>query len=543
MLEWFAKATAVIIVSGAIGLPVPATAAPEGDIVQTIAGKVQGAVFDDVDVFKGIPFAAPPVGDLRWRAPKPVQGWIGVRQATEYGPDCMQLPFATDLAPPRTQPSEDCLTINIWRPAQAREGAKLPVVVWIHGGGFVIGGSSPAVYEGDAFARRGVIFVSFNYRLGRFGLFVHPSLTAAKEGPLGNYAFMDQIEALRWVKLNIARFGGDAANVTIMGESAGGVSVLALMTTPAARGLFGRSIIMSGGGRSLGRCQHNRDRDSPMDTSADIAGINFAESVGVNGGGPDALARLRALPAATILGDLGLMSLLAPAAGPPTFVGIGCVPIVDGDMFVRSPEESFSQDQTANVPLIIGTTSRDFGLNTLQGKDDIFDSFGAYADEARAVYDPDGNEGAASIGEMVGADRAMHEPARFIAGQMARRGHPVYVYRFGYVVENNRSEWRGAPHASDIPFFFGTVAANYGNVLTAADRIAAEAANAYFVNFIRTGDPNEPGLPSWPAHRTDNERLLRFTLDDGPIAGPDPWRARLVITAKALAAQAVQSKR
>ena len=171
--------------------------------------------------FKGIPFAAPPVGDLRWKPPQPVTPWTGVRPATAYGSDCMQLPFPGDAAPLGTPPAEDCLVVNVWRPADA--STKLPVMVWIYGGGFVNGGSSPAVYDGSQFAKRGVVLVSFNYRVGRFGFFAHPALTKeSPNGPLGNYAFLDQIAALKWVQKNIAAFGGDAGNVTIFGESAGG---------------------------------------------------------------------------------------------------------------------------------------------------------------------------------------------------------------------------------------------------------------------------------------------------------------------------------
>ena len=242
--------TRVLIVAAAavLALTRPTTAAGPSDQVRVDAGALKGATDDGVLSFKGIPYAAPPVGNLRWKPPQPVTPWTGVRPATAYGSDCMQLPFPGDAAPLGTPPAEDCLVVNVWRPADA--STKLPVMVWIYGGGFVNGGSSPAVYDGSQFAKRGVVLVSFNYRVGRFGFFAHPALTKeSPNGPLGNYTFLDQIAALKWVQKNIAAFGGDAGNVTIFGESAGGGSVLTMMTSPLAKGLFQKAIIESGGGR------------------------------------------------------------------------------------------------------------------------------------------------------------------------------------------------------------------------------------------------------------------------------------------------------
>ena len=222
--------------------------------VKTDAGPVTGVVAGDVAAYKGIPFAAPPVGDLRWKAPQPVKPWTAALAADHYAADCMQKPFGGDAAPLGTPPAEDCLYLNVWTPA-ARAAAPLPVMVWIYGGGFVNGGSSPAVYDGSAFARRGIVFVSMNYRLGRFGFFAHPALTAEtpKGTPLGNYGFLDQFAALQWVKRNAAAFGGDPANVTIFGESAGGGSVNALMISPMAKGLFHKAIVAVGRRPRAGR--------------------------------------------------------------------------------------------------------------------------------------------------------------------------------------------------------------------------------------------------------------------------------------------------
>jgi para-nitrobenzyl esterase len=244
-----AVVTMVAILAAMVGwrAGVGAQASTRTAPVKTDAGPVTGVIADGVASYKGIPFAAPPVGDLRWKAPQPPKPWTTVLAADHYAADCMQKPFGGDAAPLGTPPAEDCLYLNVWTPA-AKNSAPLPVMVWIYGGGFVNGGSSPAVYDGSAFARRGVVFVSMNYRLGRFGFFAHPALTAEAKAqspgaPLGNYGFLDQLAALQWVRRNAAAFGGDPRNVTIFGESAGGGSVNALMISPLARGMFHKAMV------------------------------------------------------------------------------------------------------------------------------------------------------------------------------------------------------------------------------------------------------------------------------------------------------------
>jgi para-nitrobenzyl esterase len=270
---------------------VSSATAQEPPAIHIESGALQGVIDDGIVAFKGIPYAAAPVGALRWKAPQPAPAWQGIRQAKQYGNDCMQEPFPSDAAPLGTKPAEDCLVLNVWKPAHSAT-KKLPVMVWIYGGGFVNGGSSPAVYDGSQFAKQEVIFVSFNYRVGRFGFFAHPALTQENpDGVLGNYGFMDQIAALQWVQRNINAFGGDADNVTLFGESAGGFSVHTMMTSPLAKGLFHKAIIQSGGGRtSIGGGRYLQKTSISGLPSAEEIGMRFAAKNHITGTDAKALA-------------------------------------------------------------------------------------------------------------------------------------------------------------------------------------------------------------------------------------------------------------
>lgn len=495
------------------------TAAQQAPVAKVAGGTVRGATAEGVAAFKGIPFAAPPVGPLRWRAPQPVLPWAGVRDATTFGHDCMQLPFPSDAAPLGTAPSEDCLTVNVWAPAGAR-GKKLPVLFWIYGGGFVNGGASPAVYDGSALARAGVVVVSFNYRVGRFGFFAHPALAAAGEGPVGNWGLMDQQAALRWTRDNIAAFGGDPGRVTIMGESAGGMSVLSLLGAPAARGLFHGAIVMSGGGRSASQ-QREMTRDLPGLPSAETIGLNFAKSVGVEGTDAAALAALRALPADRIVSGLNLASLFAPPSGPPTWSG----PFTDGITLTGSVEAMFDRGEQARVPVMVGATSADIGFVPAKTKEQIFEGFGANAAKAKAIYDPKGDAAFFDVMLKVGGDRFMIEPARYVAGRIAAAGQPAYHYRFSYVAESARAGSKGAAHASEIPYFLGTVVTKYGPATVAGDRAMARTINGYVVNFVKTGNPAGSGLANWP--RFAPGTVMDFAADGAARSGSDSWTERL----------------
>lgn len=485
--------------------------------VKIDTGRLQGVTREGVVAYKGIPYAAPPVGELRWRPPRAPKAWSGVRAASEFGADCMQLPFPGDAAPLGVKPAEDCLYANVWVPA-SKSSKKLPVMVWIYGGGFVNGGSSPAVYDGSQFAKRGVVFVSFNYRLGRFGFFAHPALTEENPSePHGNYGYMDQIAALQWVKRNIAAFGGDARNVTLFGESAGGGSVLTMMTSPLAKGLIHKAVIESGGGRAGLMAPRYLDRANGLTQSAESAGLAFAKKAGASGEGPEALAALRKVPAEAVVDGLNMATMFNP-----TYAG----PMIDGKVVVENPDVAYAAGRGAKIPLIIGANSADIGFSFARSLDELFAPFGPDKNKARAAYDPTGNGKLREVGTTLAADQMMVEPSRFMVRTIAALGQPAYEYRFSSVAESMRKQWKGAPHATEIPFVFDTVEARYGKDLTPADKVTAQAANAYWVNFAKTGNPNGAGLPEWPAYRTDSDKLLDFA-ETGPVARPDPWKARL----------------
>ena len=479
-----------------LGFAISCTAASSDsvlvDSVRVDSGTLQGAVSGSVVAFKGIPFAAPPVGRNRWRPPQPVSPWNGVRDATRYGADCAQSLLPVDGAALATNPSENCLFVNVWTPA-GNSSAKLPVMVWIYGGAFVNGGSSPAAYDGTQFARNGLVFVSFNYRLGRFGFFAHPALTAENpDALLGNYALMDQVAALDWVKRNVGAFGGDAQNVTVFGESAGGTSVLMLLTMPQARGLFQKAIIESGTARSGLQPMPRVYQPNSSVPSGETYGLAFATQAGIMGRGAAALAQLRALPTDQIVSGLNMASRFRQMS---FYSG----PMIDGKLVVETPEEAFLAGHQARIPLIAGGNSGDFGAGSPM--------------RMRAPGAP------------IAMDSIMAEPARFIVQQMTAAGQPAFEYRFSYVAASRRSEWKGAPHATEIPYVFDTVRARYGSAVTAADEGTARAANAYWVAFARTGNPSPTGLPKWPKYDPKSDLLLDFT-EYGPVEEADPRRMR-----------------
>ena len=501
--------------------------------VRVESGELQGVVADGVASFKGIPFAAPPVGDLRWRPPQPAVRWTGVRQAAEFGADCMQGRFGPPPAPgapPARVPSEDCLFLNVWRPTSAAPVAQLPVMVWIYGGGFMGGSSASPGTSGVEFAKRGVILVSVNYRVGRFGFFAFPALSRERpDEPKGNYAYMDQIAALQWVKRNIAAFGGDPNNVTIFGFSAGGVSVHSLLASPLARGLFHKAIAQSGGSRDsvlTARPMREDGVDPNYPVSAETIGITFARSMGIEGTDQAALASLRALSAEQVL-----RGAAAPAGvgGPP----IETTPVLDGKLVTETAETAYKARRQPRVPLLLGSNSADTAGNRIRAttKEQLFARFGQWSARAKAAYDPGGTTDLATLVSRANDDFGQAEPARFAANAFAANGSPVYLYRFSYVQTAMREQLRGgAPHGGEIAYVFGTLSAGRGGAPTPEDQAVARMAQSYWVNFAKTGDPNGAGLPAWPRHDPGKDLIFEFRADGSAGAGPDPRKARLDVT-------------
>lgn len=499
--------------------------------VRISSGMLRGITKNGVSSFTGIPYAAPPTGANRWRPPQPVKAWKDVRDATKTCADCAQRAWPGS----QTVISEDCLFLNVWAPASVTKKSKLPVMVWIHGGGFTGGSGSGPGSAGDAFAKQGVILTTINYRLGRFGHFAFPALS--KEHPeefKGSYAYMDQIAALKWIKENIAAFGGDPNNVTIFGFSAGGVSVHSLLTIPAAKGLFHKAISESGGGRDgvlTGRPISKENADPLYPVSAETIGINFARKHKIEGTDADALAKLRSLSMEEIL-DGGQEN---DSAGLRIYSG----PILDGKLVVETAESAYKAGRQANVPLIIGNCSAEIGgafVSNAKTKEALFASFGESEAEAKAAFDPDGNKEFAEVITKFNTDWVWGEPARMAARAFVAKSVPVYVYQFGYVPATARNFARyGAGHGSEVSFVFNTINARWGNPgeATAQEKELANIMNTYWTNFAKTGNPNGNGLPAWPLYDIQKENILDIDLDGKAVSMPDPRKARFNVIEKA----------
>jgi para-nitrobenzyl esterase len=403
-------------------------------------------------------------------------------------------------------------------------------MVWIHGGGFMGGSGAWPSTSGVRFATDGVVLVSLNYRLGRFGFFAFPALSRERpEETKGNYAYMDQIAALQWVKRNIAAFGGDPGNVTIFGFSAGGVSVHSLLASPMARGLFHKAIAESGGSRDsvlTARPMREDGVDPNYPLSGETIGITFARSMGIEGTDQAALTRLRALSAEQVLRG-------APAPAGANAPQVETTPMLDGKLVTETAETAYKAGRQPRVPLLLGSNSADTAGNRVKAttKEQLFARFGQRSAQAKAAYDPDGSTDLAVLVARANDDFGQAEPARFAANAFAASGSPVYLYRFSYVQTAMREQLRaGAPHGGEIGYVFDTLSAGRGGAPTPEDQAVARMAHSYWVNFATTGDPNGEGLAAWPRHDPGKDLIFDFQPDGSAGAGPDPRKARLDVT-------------
>jgi para-nitrobenzyl esterase len=488
--------------------------------IKTDKGMVEGAFTNgqQVRAFKGIPFAAPPVGNLRWQPPQPAAKWKGIRPANDFGSHCIQSTSYPDMVFHDPGPSEDCLTLNVWTPANAKPGS-LPVMVWIYGGGFTGGGTSESRQDGQFLAARNMVVVSMNYRLGIFGFFELPELTA--ESPhhaSGNYGLLDQTAALAWVKTNIAAFGGDPANVTIFGESAGSSSVSAQMASPLARGLFAKAIGESGG------ALYGSGPATPTREFAEQRNAAFDQAVFGN----STLADLRKLSADNIL--KAATAKITPA--PPRFG-----PTVDGYFLPDSVPNIYAAGNQAHVPLLAGWNADEARGQALLAKTKptaasfaatAQTDFGDNAQKFLAVYSATTDADAlVSAGDFASDRFIAYSTWRWLEAHAATGSAPVFRYRLdlGSPGDKYHKAILGAFHSDDIEYVFGTLDSRPEAVWRPEDRKLSDQIGAYWTNFARTGDPNGPDLPKWPTYNAADQWQVMH-LDATSEAKPDTQRDR-----------------
>jgi para-nitrobenzyl esterase len=478
-------------------------------------GVVEGKQDGPVRTFLGIPYAAPPVGDLRWKPPVVPAKWTGVRKATVFGLGCVQAPVYGDMNFRGAGQSEDCLFLNVWTPAKNAE-ARLPVMVWIHGGGFVGGMSSEPRQDGTFLAQQNVVVVSMNYRLGIFGFFVHPEL--AKESgrnAAGNYGLLDVISALQWVRDNVAAFGGDPGNVTIFGESAGSFAVNDLMASPLAKGLFHKAIGESGGafsktGLALEMLATREEKDSKFAASAY---------------GVQTIAQLRALSS---------QDVLKPTWKPGGDDNIGFDPVVDGYFLPETASAIFAAGKQNDVPLLAGWNHDEGGLDADQTAPAVESfkalaqkDFGEKAADFLKLY-PAGNDAQAlRSAEDYRGDRFIAWGTwMWIEAQSTTGKQPVYRYRFDLALPTAPdSPDRGAYHSAEIEYVFGQLDSKTDVKWRASDRQLSAEMQKYWANFARSGDPNGSGLAKWPPYSSAGGWQVMY-LNEKPEARKDDLRGR-----------------
>jgi para-nitrobenzyl esterase len=454
--------------------------------VQTTAGAIAGSAENGVFSFKGVPFAMPPVGDLRWRSPQPPASWQGIRKATDFGPSCIQvkagerLPWTKEFMV-QNQIGEDCLYLNIWTPKVSAD-AKLPVIVFIHGGGFSEGSGAIEVYRGDNLAAKGVVVVTINYRLGVLGFLAHPELTAESEHHAsGNYGLSDQIAALKWVNANIAKFGGDPLRVTIWGQSAGAFSVAAMVASPLAAGLFQQSQADSGLGVSSIPMLSLKD--------AEQGGVKFAEQHHAA-----TLKELRALPAEALVAD--------PSVGT-TPASIRFSPIIDGWVLPDSPTDMNAKGSDNDVAVITGYQAGDSALfnPTFKSLDEyhqmIQKRYGQMATEFEKLYPVSNMEEVKAVVVLSGQERSRVSGFLWACARLKSHRQPVFTYYFDRGIPWPQHPEFGAFHTGEIPYFFLNLKL-IDRPWEQIDFTLANTVSTYLINFATHGDPNGNGVAPWP---------------------------------------------
>ena len=493
----------VIVMALAISMMVSCSVKPGPGRVRVEGGWIQGTVSEDMVTYKGIPFAAPPVGNLRWKAPQPVKRWRGLRETTQFAKNPVQ---ATD---DMNSISEDCLYLNVWTPAKSAED-KLPVMVWIYGGGFA--GGATSYYDGEALARKGVILVSIAYRVGYLGFLAHPELSAEAGGVSGNYGLLDQIAALKWVQNNIAEFGGDPDNVTIFGESAGGISVSMLCASPLAKGLFRRAISESGG--SFGPYRRKSFPGENMKTleMAEADGISYAGSLGAG-----SLKELRGL-------DMSAFARPYNATG-------GAWPIIDGYVIPDDQHKLYEAGNYNDVDILVGYNS-DEGANFSFIKDpkkhmaDVSSRFGRYAFMLLQAY-PIGGSTVLKSGRDLMRDAAFGWHTWAWACLQSETGKSnVWLYYFDQhedYPEDSVQYRTASPHGQEVAYVFQDAEVRYPG-----DEELISLMGDYWTNFAKTGNPNGEGLPEWPAFTADSHQSMYLT-GTGSHAGAVPDEESLMV--------------
>jgi para-nitrobenzyl esterase len=478
---------------------------------RTQDGVVVGTRSGDITVFKGIPFAQPPIGNLRWKPPLPPLAWKGTRPAKEFASACMQTPNLFMNVP--SQPvSEDCLYLNVWSPAQA-VGEHLPVLVWIHGGGFSYGSTAMPLFDGEALARKGVVMVSVAYRVGPLGFFAHPELSAESPDHVsGNYGLLDQIASLQWVHANIAAFGGDPARVTIMGESAGSISVSMLIQSPLARGLFSGAIGESGGAFGPGGMPA-----LPL-AQAEAQGSAFGESVHAQ-----SLSALRAMPADELI--------KATPQGSSPFTLANGWPVLDGHVLPSDPMKLYREKRFNDTPILMGNNDDEGALfpgpRTREAYiDQVNRQFGAAAQHILEAFPARTDQEAAASAIALMGDATFGANHYAWARLQARYGQgKVFYYHFAHLPPSLPGFPSGATHGAELPYVFNNLGAR-DLAWTQADHDMAELLSTYWTNFAKHGDPNGPGLPSWTAFSSDDQQV-NWLHDGRASMGPVPHADRL----------------